>query len=88
MIYILKLVNMPSIWLRKLKRILDKGYQLYFDSPTNQQFFVISNDKIKELEQKVKFAIWEKYDDNHRVVRFATSWATTEENVEELLKLI
>ncbi|WP_049387863.1 hypothetical protein, partial [Staphylococcus capitis] len=30
----------------------------------------------------------EKYDDNHRVVRFATSWATTEENVEQLLKLI
>lgn len=74
---------------KKVKKgFLDKGYQLYFDSPTNQQFFVISNDKIKELEQKVKFAIWEKYDDNHRVVRFATSWATTEENVEELLKLI
>ncbi|MEX2947705.1 low specificity L-threonine aldolase [Staphylococcus warneri] len=67
---------------------LKKGYRLYFDSPTNQQFFILSNDKIKELEQKVKFAVWEKYDNQHRVVRFATSWATTEENVDNLLTLI
>ncbi|WAE40854.1 low specificity L-threonine aldolase [Staphylococcus pasteuri] len=67
---------------------LEKGYQLYFDSPTNQQFFILSNEKISELEQKVKFAIWEKYDDQHRIVRFATSWATTEENVDQLLALI
>lgn len=67
---------------------LEKGYQLYFDSPTNQQFFILSNEKIVELEQKVKFAVWEKYDDQHRVVRFATSWATTEENVDQLLALI
>lgn len=67
---------------------LEKGYQLYFDSPTNQQFFILSNEKISELEQKVKFAIWEKYDDQHRVVRFATSWATIEENVDQLLALI
>lgn len=74
---------------KKVKNgFLEKGYQVYFDSPTNQLFFVLSNDKIKELEKKVKFAVWEKYDDNHRVVRFATSWATTEENVEQLLKLI
>lgn len=74
---------------KKVKNgFLENGYQVYFDSPTNQQFFVLSNDKIKELEKKVKFAVWEKYDDNHRVVRFATSWATTEENVEQLLKLI
>lgn len=67
---------------------LKKGYRLYFDSPTNQQFFILSNDKINELKQKVKFAVWEKYDDQHRVVRFATSWATTEENVNRLLELI
>ncbi|PNZ10426.1 threonine aldolase family protein [Staphylococcus simiae] len=74
---------------RKVKQgFIDKGYQLYFDSPTNQQFIILHEDKIKELEQKVKFAIWEKYDDNHRVVRFATSWATTEEQVEKLLSLI
>lgn len=37
---------------------INKGYRLYFDSPTNQQFFILSNEKIAELEQKVKFAVW------------------------------
>lgn len=78
-------INMAN---KMKKGFLEKGYQLYFDSPTNQQFFVLSEEKINELKQKVKFAIWEKYDDNHRVVRFATSWATTEENVDKLLELI
>lgn len=78
-------INMAN---KMKKGFLEKGYQLYFDSPTNQQFFVLSEEKIKELKQKVKLAIWEKYDDNHRVVRFATSWATTEENVDKLLGLI
>ncbi len=44
----------------------DLGYQVYFDSPTNQQFFILSNDKIEELKQKVKFAVWEKYDNQDR----------------------
>lgn len=78
-------INMAN---KMKKGFLDKGYQVYFDSPTNQQFFVLSEEKIKELQQKVKFAVWEKYDDNHRVVRFATSWATTEANVDQLLELI
>lgn len=70
------------------KGFIDKGYRVYFDSPTNQQFFILSEEKIQQLQQKVKFAVWEKYDENHRVVRFATSWATTEENVNQLLELI
>lgn len=78
-------INMAN---KMKKGFIEKGYQVYFDSPTNQQFFVLSEDKIKELQKKVKFAVWEKYDDNHRVVRFATSWATTEENVDKLLELI
>lgn len=78
-------INMAN---KMKKGFIDKGYKVYFDSPTNQQFFVLSDDKIKALQSKVKFAIWEKYDDTHRVVRFATSWATTEENVDKLLELI
>lgn len=74
---------------KKVKQgFINKGYRLYFDSPTNQQFIILHNDKIEALQQKVKFAIWEKYDDEHRVVRFATSWATTEEQVKILLALI
>lgn len=78
-------VNMAE----KLKAaIISKGYRLYIDSPTNQQFVILENTKMKELEQNVSFSFWEKYDDNHSVVRFATSWATKEEDVDALISLL
>ncbi|MBS7576985.1 MULTISPECIES: low specificity L-threonine aldolase [unclassified Enterococcus] len=73
----------------KLKQLfIDKGYQLYIDSPTNQQFFILSNKKVAELQRTVKFSIWESYDDAHQIVRFATSWATRETHIQELSKII
>ncbi|WP_105994219.1 threonine aldolase family protein [Staphylococcus simulans] len=69
----------------KLKEaFVNKGYQLYLDSPTNQQFFIMDNATIDKLSQFVKFTCWEKYDDAHKIVRFATSWATREEDVDYL----
>lgn len=65
-----------------------KGYSFYMDSPTNQQFVILENSKMKELEEKVTFSIWEPLDQDHTVVRFATSWATTDQQVEDLLAMI
>lgn len=67
---------------------IKKGYPLYIDSPTNQQFIILENKKLEELQKKVAFSFWEKYDENHTVVRFATSWATKEEDVRELIRMI
>ena len=73
----------------KLKTIFkEKGYEFYIDSPTNQQFFIVDNKKLEELEKHVRYGFWEKYDDTHTVVRFATSWATTEESIEKLKELL
>ena len=73
----------------KLKAALAKaGYKFLLDSPTNQQFVVLENKKMKALAEKVKFSFWEKIDDTHTAVRFATSWATTEEDVDKLIELI
>ena len=41
-----------------------------------------------ELEKKVKFGFWEKYDETHTVVRFATSWATKMEDIEALIEIL
>jgi threonine aldolase len=41
-----------------------------------------------DLQKNLSFSFWEKADANHSVVRFATSWATLEENVEALRDLI
>ena len=70
------------------KALQEKGYQLYLDSPTNQQFVVLENKKKEELGKKVQFDFWEKYDDTHTVIRFATSWATTKEDVDALCNLL
>lgn len=73
----------------ELRGILQrKGYRLLGDSPTNQIFVILANDKKKQLEKKVKFSFWETYDESHTVVRFATSWATQMEEVKELEALL
>ena len=73
----------------KLKNILyEKNYRFYLESPTNQQFIIIENTKMEELAKNISFSFWEKYDENHTVIRFATSWATTEKDLNELVKLL
>jgi threonine aldolase len=69
----------------RLKKIFaDKGYRFFLESPTNQQFVILDNSKLKELEKQVSFGFWEKYSDTETVVRFATSWSTTEEDLKFL----
>lgn len=68
-----------------IKKIFaDAGCRFYIDSPTNQQFVILSNDVLKELSKYVEYGFWEKYDEDHTVVRFASSWATTDEGINEL----
>lgn len=66
----------------------EKGYQLLFNSTTNQTFVKLPDDKYQTLSEKVGMSFWEKPDDNHTIVRLATSWATTEEDVDALLALM
>ena len=68
--------------------VLRKGYKLHMDSPTNQQFVIMSREKLEELRENVRFNIWEWLDDNTAAVRFATSWATSSESILELEKLL
>jgi len=73
----------------KLKKVFEeKGYKFFLKTPTNQQFIILENEKMKHLSEKVTFSFWETLDENHSVVRFATSWATTEEDVEELREIL
>ena len=65
-----------------------RGYRMFIDSPTNQQFVILDNKKLEELRPKVGFCFWEKYDEEHTVVRFASSWSTTEEELEYLASII
>ncbi len=70
----------------KLRKILkDKNYPCFLETTTNQIFVVVENGKMEELKTKVVFGFWEKFDETHTVIRFATSWATTDAQI-ELLK--
>ena len=70
------------------KLFLDKGYELFLDSPTNQQFIILTPAAAKALEGKVAYEVWETLPDGRKVVRFATSWATTPEQVSQLSALL
>ena len=69
----------------KLKEILAaQGLEFYLDSPTNQQFVVLTDARLKKLQEKVAVSFWEKPDADHTVVRLATSWSTTREDLDAL----
>ncbi|MBR0240037.1 MAG: low specificity L-threonine aldolase [Bacteroidales bacterium] len=61
-----------------------KGIPFHIDSPTNQQFPILTKSQIDSLKDKVMFEIWEKLPGGRSVTRFATSWATTEAQLDEL----
>lgn len=73
---------------RLREMFLRKGYRLYLDSPTNQQFLILTEAQSQSLSRQVCFDFWERLDSGELVVRFATSWATTEQDLEALEQII
>lgn len=67
---------------------LTRGYRLYADSPTNQQFFVLPEAKMKALAQKVGFESWAPLGNGETAVRFVTSWATTDAQIDALARIL
>lgn len=66
----------------------DKGYSFYAPAQTNQLFPILTNDKIERLSKKFIFSIQKRIDESHSAVRFVTSWATSDESVNELINEI
>ena len=56
------------------------------DSPTNQQFPILPNVVLPLLAEKYSYATIERVDAHHTAVRFCTSWATREADVERLIE--
>lgn len=67
---------------------LEKGYSLFMDSPTNQQFVILDKATVERLRKDVAVTLWEWLDENHAVVRFATTWSTTSEDLNQLKTLL
>lgn len=65
--------------------LLDKGYRMASESPTNQQFVIIADNKLNELKTRYLFDYCERVDEAHSMVRICTSWATRDEDVNQLI---
>ncbi|HFU4221303.1 TPA: low specificity L-threonine aldolase [Streptococcus suis] len=74
----------------QLTQILeDKGFQFYLKSPTNQQFVIVNNEELPKLtEAGIAYSFWEKYDTNQSIIRFATSWSTSQEDIDNLRRIL
>ena len=64
------------------------GYEVVIESPTNQQFLRLPNEVIDRLRQDMSFDYWGSRGEKESVVRFVTSWATTDEDISRLQELV
>ena len=72
----------------KMRQIFaDAGLEVK-DSPTNQQFVVLTNNQMQKLMQKILFETWEPIDHDRTLCRFVTSWATSENDLQELAEAV
>ena len=66
----------------------ERGYRFFLNSPTNQQFLILEKAEYERLKGQVGFSFWEQLDDDHVIVRFATSWATKEKDLQKLWEIL
>lgn len=65
-----------------LRKVFAKhGLSLGIDSPTNQQFVILSKEQKQRLAEEIAFEIWEPLPNDHLLCRFVTCWATTEADI-------
>ena len=73
----------------RMKEIfIRKGFEFYVDSPTNQQFVILDNEQAEKLGRQVEFSHFGQTDRHHTICRFVTSWATTDEDIDELERIL
>ena len=65
-----------------------KEFPLMVESKTNQIFVILPDSALEKLGKDFTFAYWNRVDKNHSAVRFCTSWATKQENVDMLCAAI
>lgn len=65
-----------------------KGIRSFIESPTNQQFVIVSKEQKAKLAENFIFEEEAVFDEENDVIRFCTSWNSTEEEIDLLVKAI
>ena len=66
----------------------DAGFEFLYNSPTNQLFPIIEDSLQEKLSEEFSFEFWKRVDEKRSAVRFCSSWATKEENIEKLRQTV
>lgn len=64
------------------------GIRAYIDSPTNQQFVLVSEAQAAQLAEEFVFEPEGRTEDGLQIIRFCTSWSTTDSEVDALVDAI
>lgn len=65
-----------------------KGYPYLVPNKTNQIFVILPDEALEKLNENYGISYDHRVDESHSAVRFCTSWATREENVDALIASI
>lgn len=85
----LKISRHAMTMAEKLRDVfVEAGFPLHMPLVSNQVFVVLSTEERNVLATHLRFSFWEWLDSEHCVVRLAASWATTEQEIEELRELL
>ena len=68
--------------------LVKKGYSFFVENTTNQIFPIFEDAKLEELGKEFGFSYQQRVDETHSAVRFCTSWATREENIDKLIEAL
>jgi len=69
----------------QLRNTLNRlGYDVLIPGSTNQVFPILPNQLLEKLSENFSFSLQEVVDEEHKAVRFCTSWATTNESMDAL----
>ena len=73
----------------ELRRAFEtRGYEMLFDSYTNQQYPILPDGLLAQLEEEFALTVWSKVDGGHTAVRVCTSWATEPQAVQALIRAL
>lgn len=81
----LRVSSHANFMAERLREIFIKhGKIIGVDSPTNQQFIILTPKDKDKLMKTVAFEVWSPLNDGNVLCRFVTSWATTDKDLEAL----
>lgn len=74
---------------KQLVEVLRKhDIPFFLESPTNQQFVILENSEYERLGKEMVLSFWDRYDDDHTIIRMATSWASTPDDIAALDRIL